>query len=240
MASVPAIRDEYSRALEEAAAALAVLGGSSEDVVPWAEFLIHLDFCSDVFILRTRLPDNLITFRANYSRLVAGWLLVCTVRHPFKSAVILMVLAAWFHALLVRRGVVHLQAPAAFPSLAGRHVTLMGSQLLLALGVASVLVLYCFGCLWHTCGLLLFSLCLVSLHAALRRPRNPGNSLELAAELRYRVLRALRGKHVDSEEMESGSTTDEPQPPVRDAEMAKRVEQIRQKYRPPTSKQNFD
>eukprot|EP00966_Prymnesium_polylepis_P161986 3743669-Prymnesium_polylepis.1 len=106
----------------------------------------------------------------------------------------------------------------------------MGSRLLGALGASSVVALSVLGCLWHTLGLLLVPLAVVLLHAAVRRPPTSGDTLELAVELRQRVVRALRGEHAESDELEAGGPGDSP-PPVRDAEMAKRVEQIRNKYR---------
>ena len=226
------IADEWARAAHEALAALVVLGGSVEEVVPWGETVAQIDFSTDTSVLRTSIPANLLRYRANYSRVCAAWLLVCAVRHPFKSVYLVAVLAGWFHALLVRRGVVHIRAPAAVKALEGRQLTLMGRQLMGALGAFSLVLLVAFGCLWHALGLVLFPLGLAAAHAAVRRPLSSGDELEQAAELRQRVLRALRGKHVESEELEAGaSVLDDPPPPVRDAEMQRRVEAIRAKYR---------
>lgn len=114
---------EWARAASEATAALGVLCGGVNDVFPWNDLLKQLDFTTNLLILRMRLPANLLKFRANYSRAFAGWLLVCTIRHPFKSVCLLLVLTAWFHALLVRRGVLHIQVPfQSVAQLTGRHV----------------------------------------------------------------------------------------------------------------------
>lgn len=236
------VRDEWLRAGREALDALIVIGGSAEEVVPWAEIASQIDVSADMLLLRTRVPANLLRYRANYSRACVAWLLICTVRHPLNSFWLGLVLCGWFHALLVCRGVVHVRAPVSIKTFEGKQLTLMGGQLFGVLGALSALALEVFGCLMHTLALLLIPLCLIIAHAALRRPPASGDSLELAAELRHRVQRALRGRHAESDELEAGgaSMDDGDVPPVRDAEMAKRVEQIRQKYRPPPNKLNFD
>ena len=215
--------DEWVRAAHEAQAAVVALGGGVDEIVPWGDTVAQLDLSTDASVLRSRIPANLLRYRANYSRVCAAWLLICAVRHPFKSVYLAIVLAGWFHALLVRRGVVHLRAPASIKALEGRQLTLMGRQLLGALGAYSMVLLVFFGCLWHTLGLVLFPVGLMVAHAAVRRPLSTGDELEQAAELRQRVLRALRGKHVETEELQEGAPVIDDAPPVRDAEMQKRV-----------------
>lgn len=103
----------------------------------------------------------------------------------------------------------------------------------MVLGISSLLVLYIFGCLWHFLGVLLSPICLIALHTASRKQLlSTDDSIELAMELRHRLVRVLHGEHLDSEEMESGSSRAEvSHVDGRDAELVRRVEQVRQKYR---------
>mmetsp|Transcript_60895 Transcript_60895/g.135683 ORF Transcript_60895/g.135683 Transcript_60895/m.135683 type:complete len:235 (-) Transcript_60895:160-864(-) len=228
------LADEWVRAGQKTAAAAVVIAGSVHEVQPWAELMTQLEPSAGVSTMYPRAVTNLLHFRGNYSRLCALWLLIMAVRHPISSICLALVLVGWFHALLVRRGVVHLSAPRGIKVLEGRQVTLMGTQLLAALSVASLLALIAMRCLWFSIGLLVTPVGVCVLHAALRRPAVAGGSGELVMELRHQLQRSLHVKQADSDQMEQGST-DLP-PPVRDAEMAKRVQEIRQKYRPPTSK----
>lgn len=93
-------------------------------------------------------------------------------------------------------------------------------------------MLYFLGCFWHTLGLIVFPTCVAAIHAALRRPPTLDDTQEMLLEIRHRLVRVLHHKLAESDEMEAGSSTaDDFNVDVRDAEMVKRVEQIRQKYR---------
>ena len=119
----------YVRAANTAVRALKAVFGTSTDVRPLAELQQHLSLPDEWTTARLvpRLHGNAMHFRANYSRMLAVWCTVCAVRHPIGACWVVLISVASFHALLVRRGIVHITLPGC-PS-----VTLMFPQLHLLL-----------------------------------------------------------------------------------------------------------
>ena len=75
---------------------------------------------------------------------------------------------------------------------------------------------------------------LAAAHAILHVPPSRAEIDSLAMKLSCELKAALRGEEADdTDELETGAADQEP--PERSDELAKRVEQIRAKYRPPSS-----
>ena len=227
-----AARAEWARAAQTSASVLRELAGTPDEVLPWSELGAAVSPSPDAPTCSARVAPNVLRFRPNYARLAGAWLLVCAIRHPFKTIWVLLVLAGWFHALIVRRGVVHVVLPSSGGA-AGKHVaTLMRQQLWATLAFTSLFALWLVGCAWWLAGVVLTPLCACLVHAALCRSPERGKEAMLE-ELRHRLRRALHDKEVDADEIETGEPDGGGAPPVRDDEMSRRVEQIRNKYRPP-------
>lgn len=213
------------------AAALAVCGS---DVRPWAELGAELGPppAWTAPVLLERASCNALRFRTNYACVLAAWCAVCAVRHPVSTLCLALVGSVSFDVLLVRRGVVHLVRPD------GRLIaTLMYPLLHAALGVGSALALAIFGCAGLAFTMLAPPVALAAAHALLRTPPRRGEVEAMAAEIRAGVHDALRGGDAggaDDDEIEGLSA--ELEPPARSDDMARRVEQIKQKYRPPGSR----
>ena len=223
-----ALADEYSRAaLQTVSAARAVGGGGARSRT---EIFSQLHKPPRAWSeVRARVARNILYFRASYAQALAVWWLICAARNPARMVVLLCVGVLWFHATVVRRGVVH------FPRPGGGVHTLMGQRLLAALGGVSLLLLLLLGGLGLVL-LLAVAPCVLALHAAARSPPLTSEWQPLAAELRLAVHAAFHDdKESEPDELEGGLRDAAPAPPpLRDPDVARRVEQIRQKYRPPT------
>lgn len=189
--------------------------------------------------LPDRLISNFLHFRANYTRLLAGWVTVCFVRHPSSALWLICIGAAWFHSLVVRRGVVHLSIPGADAK--QQIATLMWPTLHAALAGGSFLILLIIGRIAYVFWLIFPPLTLCLAHAITRAPavRHSETERQLA-ELAAALHAAMRGQADDGAdiELEAGGEDFDPfggPPPERNEAMAERVEAIRQKYRPPPS-----
>ena len=233
--------DEWSRAARGLATALRVLAGRSDEVRAWADFGSSIRAPASLTLAQSRLPINLLHFRANYARMVGVVLVICVIRHPISALCVLLVGSASFHALLVRHGVVRVELPARVTAAASlpTPVILAGPQLYVPLVVVSLFALAFCGCLWFALWFALLPAGLVLAHAALRVPPtrlelSACNSVEGAGELLVEMRLALRGERErDDDEVEGAAS--ELEPPARTDELARRVEQIKQKYGPPTT-----
>lgn len=240
--------DEWSAGAERVRRVALVTCGSSSDVKPFVELTADLGVPpAPADGLLERIVDNGIYFRANYARALVIWCGICAVRHPFYTFWLAIVLGAAFHALVVRRGVVHLTPPSfvAAASAAGGQsplVTLMYPRLHVALAAAGTLLLLLVGCLSFPVWLLLPPLSLALVHASARSPPRRSEAQRLATELSLSLHAALRGEEVDVDELEGGSDDAAfDTVPGRSDVMSRRVEAIREKYRPPRAhKRNVD
>jgi hypothetical protein len=220
----------YERAANTAVRALKAVFGTSTDVRPLAELQQHLSLPDEWTTARLvpRLLGNALHFRANYGRLLAVWCTVCAVRHPIGAFWVVLISVVSFHALLVRRGIVHITLPGC-PS-----VTLMFPQLHLLLAVGSALAVLLIGRLSFVLYMAMPPMLLAAAHAIVRVPPSRAEIDCLAMKLSSELKAALRGEEADeTDELETGAADQEP--PERSDELAKRVEQIRAKYRPPSS-----
>ena len=73
-------------------------------------------------------------------------------------------------------------------------------------------------------------------HAAVRKPSMLAEFPRMRTELAYGLRAALSEEAAATDEMEEGTGV----PPPRDEELARRVDAIRQKYRPPASSGKSD
>ena len=223
---------DYGRAAQVLVRSLKIVFGSSADVRPIAELQTQIEL-PDVWTadrLGPRLVGNSLLFRANYGRALAAWAAVCAVRHPIGALWLLVISTASFHALLVRRGVVHFALPGRQPK------TLMYPLLHVLLAVGSMLAVLLVGRLSFIAAMLLPPVLLAAAHAIVRVPPTRVESEQRAAQVAIELRAALRGDEADADELEMGAADEEP--PARSEELAKRVEQIRAKYRPPASKRS--
>ena len=222
----------YQLALVKVARAARVVFGTSDDVRPLADVQADLSppetWTADVVL--ERLCANGLQFRANYSRLLVAWAAVCVVRHPVGAVWLVAIAVAPFHALVVRRGVVHLALPAA--SVPRRQLTLMYPQLHASLALGCAIAVLLVGRTIFVLSLLLPPAAVAAAHAVLREPPSRSAVQQRATELSGALHAALRGDDGDDDELEGGAH-DFDEPPPRSEEMARRVEQIRAKYRPP-------
>ena len=211
---------EWARAAAQLAAACTVLGGSH--VHPWRRLTSGLITPPAAWPeLREQLLTNLLCYRANYAQIVVAWCLVCVVRHPLRAVWLVLLAAGLFHVLLVRRSVVNIPL-----GKDGRVFTLMHRQLQGAVAVVSLVWLFLTGTAWLLLTLTVLPALLILGHASVCPPTS--NRSALVREVQQGLAAAFRHKDADTEEMEGGSVA---VPPPRDEELAKRVEQIRQKYR---------
>lgn len=218
------LRQEWEHSWSQLQKALAVLGGGK--VHPWKHLTSGLTKPPTMWPeLQTQLLTNLLCFRANYAQILVAWSLICVVRHPLRVIWLLILAAGCFHLLLVRRSVVNVPL-----GTDGRVFTLMHRQLHIALAVASLLWLLLTGTTFLLLSIVVPPVLMVLGHACACPP--VGDLAALSNEVRYGLGRAFRHKDADTEEMEGGAA--EVSAP-RDEELAKRVEQIRQKYRPPNA-----
>ena len=238
-----ALREEYARAASQTSAAFRILVAS--DARSRAELFSQLSPPPRTrAALSERMVQNALYFRTNYVQALCLWLLICAARHPMRMLTLVAAAAIWFHAIVVRRGVVHLPHPSG-----GKVVTLMDRRLYTALAAASALLLLLFGGVGVLC-LLSFAPIVLLAHAASRVPilsrwreanghaseRHSGERADAsweaaAAELRLALRSAFHDKEVDVDALEGGTAHEAPQ--YRDPEVVKRVEKIRQKYKPP-------
>ena len=221
---------DWERGGATALRAAKVVFGTSSDVRPLAELqpITVPDEWSAARLI-PRLVGNALHFRANYGRALAAWCAVCAVRHPIGALWLILIGTVSFYALLVRRGVVHVSLPGS----KGPPMTLMYPQLHLLLAAISALAIVLVGRLSFLTATLFPPALLATAHALLREPP-PRNEVDrLASELSVELRTALRGddEAVHADELETGAAEDEP--PARSEELARRVEQIRAKYRPP-------
>lgn len=211
---------EWTRSAAQLAAACTVLGGSH--VHPWRQLTSGLIKPPAAWpALREQLLTNLLCYRANYAQIVVAWCLVCVVRHPLRVVWLLLLAAGWFHVLLVRRSVLNIPL-----GKDGRVFTLMHRQLQGAVAAVSLVWLGLTGTVWLLLTFTVLPMLLILVHASVCPPTS--NRSALVKEVQQGLAAAFRHKDADSEEMEGGSMA---VPPPRDEELAKRVEQIRQKYR---------
>ena len=181
-----------------------------------------------------RIRKNALHYRANYMRLTTVCCALSVVRHPICTIVVCLACIPAFHALLVRRGVVRLALPGAI------HQTLMWPLLHSAVAVGSLLALATFGCILFAIRLVLVPAALALCHAMLRvPPQHTELTRHSARELAIEVRAALRWHTVDeagdSTELEGLASALEQ--PAQADDMARRVEQIKQKYRPQVPKE---
>ena len=177
-----------------------------------------------------RVYGNALHFRANYSRVLAAWSVLCATRHPFSAIRLVVIGAASFHGLIVRRGVVHVSLPGT--ASATPLVTLMYPALHAALAIFSIVAIAYVGRVRFVLWLLLPPLAVAVAHAALRVPPRLAEVERLATELGTELRSALRDDAADGgDELEAGGD-DHAQPEHGEA-LDQRVEAIRQKYRPP-------
>ena len=211
---------EWTRSAAQLAAACTVLGGSH--VHPWRQLTSGLIKPPAAWpALREQLLTNLLCYRANYAQIVVAWCLVCVVRHPLRVVWLLVLAAGWFHVLLVRRSVLNIPL-----GKDGRVFTLMHRQLQGAVAAVSLVWLGLTGTVWLLLTFTVLPMLLILVHASVCPPTS--NRSALVKEVQQGLAVAFRHKDADTEEMEGGSMA---VPPPRDEELAKRVEQIRQKYR---------
>lgn len=212
--------EEWRRAASQLAAACAVLAGSH--VHPWRKLTDRLTKPPAAWpALREQLLTNLLCFRANYAQVLVVWYAICIIRHPLRVMWLLLLAAGWFHVVLVRRSVVNIPL-----GKDGKVFTLMHRQLHGALAVASLVWLLLTGTVRLLLTLTVLPCLLVLAHASVCRPS--GNMGALIVEVTHGLVEAFRHKDADTEEMEGGCSA---VPPTCDEDLAKRVEQIRQKYR---------
>ena len=215
-----ATQEEWIRSAVQLAAACTVLGGSH--VHPWRQLTSGLVKPPVAWpALREQLLTNLLCYRANYAQIFVAWCLICVVRHPLRVVWLLLLAAGWFHVLLVRRGVLNIPL-----GKDGRVFTLMHRQLQGTLVAVSLVWLVLTGTVWLLLTFTVLPLLLVLVHATICPPTS--NRSALVAEVKQGLAVAFRHKDADTEEMEGGSIA---VPAPRDEELARRVEQIRQKYR---------
>ena len=211
---------EWARSAAQLAAACTVLGGSH--VHPWRRLTSGLITPPAAWPeLREQLLTNLLCYRANYAQIVVAWSLVCVVRHPLRAVWLVLLAAGLFHVLLVRRSVLNIPL-----GKDGRVFTLMHRQLQGTVAVVSLVWLFLTGTAWLLLTLTVLPALLILGHASVCPPTS--NRSALVREVQQGLAAAFRHKDADTEEMEGGIVA---VPPPRDAELAKRVEQIRQKYR---------
>ena len=234
MTSKEALIADWQRGAEVGARVLKAIFGTNDEVRPWAELMQGLSLPDNraAGSLLDHTFGNMIRFRANWGRMLAVWCAICAVRHPIGAILVAAIGSLSFHALIVRRGVVHLTLRN------GRSVTLMFPRLHVALAAGSLFAILLVGRLTFLLATLLPPLLLSAVHAVLYSP--PGRALveSRLTQIQVELRAALRGEEVSVEELETGAAEEEP--PTRSDELAKRVEQIRQKYRPPGAKRNMD
>ena len=212
--------EEWRRAASQLAAACAVLAGSH--VHPWRKLTDRLAKPPAAWpALREQLLTNLLCFRANYAQVLVVWCAICIIRHPLRVMWLLLLAAGWFHVVLVRRSVVNIPL-----GKEGKVFTIMHRQLHGAMAIVSLVWLLLTGTVRLLLTLTVLPLLLVLAHASVCLPS--GNLSALTVELKHGLAVALRHKDADTEEMEGGCSA---VPYARDEDLAKRVEQIRQKYR---------
>mmetsp|Transcript_11872 Transcript_11872/g.23120 ORF Transcript_11872/g.23120 Transcript_11872/m.23120 type:complete len:115 (-) Transcript_11872:318-662(-) len=107
----------------------------------------------------------------------------------------------------------------------------MGSQLLTMLSMTTFVYVALSGCLQLLLLLTAVPVLSVLVHAAVRTPSLQSELENLRSEFLLSLHSALREKDSEEEEMEGGAAG-----PQRDPEMARRVEEIRKKYRTPPAK----
>ena len=216
------LQQEWAHSWSQLQKALAVLGGGK--VHPWRHLTSGLTKPPTMWPkLQTQLLTNLLCFRANYAQILVAWNLICAVRHPLRIMWLLPLGAGSFHLLLVRRSVVNVPL-----GTDGRVFTLMHRQLHIAVAVTSLLWLLLTGTTFLLLSIVVPPVLMVLGHASACPP--VGDLGALRNEIRHGLARAFRHKDADTEEMEGGSAEVNAS---RDADLAERVEQIRQKYRPP-------
>lgn len=170
---------EWSAAAQKTARAVRVVCGTSEDVRSFADVKADLSppgtwasLTADVVL--SRLEANALQFRGNYSRLLAAWAGVCAVRHPLSALWLTLIASVSFHALVVRRGMVHVPLPksssSALPAGAAPQLTLMYPQLHWLLALGSVIAVLLVGRVNFVASVLLPPLMLCAAHGALREP----------------------------------------------------------------------
>lgn len=225
--------------------AVVVVCGDASDVRPLAELHSDLSKPPADGVLE-RIVDNGLFFRANYVRIAAAWGAVMLVRNPFSAMWLAIVCMASFHALVVRRGVVNITLPSAVTSNGQPQLlaTLMYPRLHVALAAGGALLLLIVGRLSFPFWLLLPPLAIAVAHAAVKAPPRRNEAQRLFTELSLSLHAALRGEEVDVDELEGGGVDDDGFEHIgRTDAMAKRVEEIREKYRPPrvpSGKRNVD
>ena len=103
--------EEYVRALQQLSRAWRVMRGGDQRM--WNGFFAEcrLPVVRDKSAAREALLLNVLHWRANYLNVAAWWIAVCAVRAPFRAFWLALVLLGCFHALVVRRGVLHVRLP---------------------------------------------------------------------------------------------------------------------------------
>jgi uncharacterized membrane protein YqaE (UPF0057 family) len=226
---------DWRDGLSRGRGALLVICGASDDVVQWSELFDEHSLPASLDHLIERAMDNVLRFRANYSRIFGVWAAICAIRHPFGAFWVVLTCFIPFHGLVVRRGIVHISLPrigASTPT-GTPLTTLVYPGLHVALALASIGVLAFAGRIRYTLWLLLPPVAVSLVHAASKHSPRRGEAKQMANELRIGLRTALRADaDTGTEELEGGR--DELEPPERHDDMAKRIEAIREKFRPPS------
>jgi len=258
------LRDDWRQAAQRLQGGIRALVGSH--LRPWREFAA--DFSMPTSLDRpqlfSRMMTNLLHFRTNYSVCCICWSVVCAIRKPFALLCLAVPALACFHALVVRRGVIHL------PLHNGCVVTLMNQRLMVVLAAGCSALLLLFGVVSFllvlvtipALGVLLHALCVtttsltkrwvccsgcapVIMPCIVRPSLSRGRACAIVlrsdlssstAELLHTLHAAFHDKEAETAELEGGMA----EPILRDPDMARKVEQIRQKYRPPAKKVSQD
>mmetsp|Transcript_14555 Transcript_14555/g.24220 ORF Transcript_14555/g.24220 Transcript_14555/m.24220 type:complete len:243 (+) Transcript_14555:65-793(+) len=226
------LRDDWRQAAQRLQGGIRALVGSH--LRPWREFAA--DFSMPTSLDRpqlfSRMMTNLLHFRTNYSVCCICWSVVCAIRKPFALLCLAVPALACFHALVVRRGVIHL------PLHNGCVVTLMNQRLMVVLAAGCSALLLLFGVVSFLLVLVTIPALGVLLHALCVTTTSLTKSdlSSSTAELLHTLHAAFHDKEAETAELEGGMA----EPILRDPDMARKVEQIRQKYRPPAKKVSQD
>ena len=205
-----------------------------------AAALAALVSAGDWAAVRDRAASNLLYYRANYARCWAGWGALCALWRPLRALWLTALAASWFGALVVlprvelelAQGKAALRHGSLHATVGKSRVHLTPPQVLGALGAITALVVLLTGSLWTLVYAVPLPAVLCAAHAAVRKPSMLAELPRMRTELAYGLRAALSEEAAATDEMEEGTGAP---PPPRDEELARRVDAIRQKYRPPAS-----
>ena len=222
----PAAHDCVGRALR-------ILAGGESDVRCLHECYRGLSVPSSEQ-LNERLAGNAVRFRANYLRGLAAWIAVCAIRHPISALWVFILCSVIFRSLVVRRGHVQLSLP---PSVGTASVTLRYPWLHVLLAMGSTTALVLLGRVAFVAALVIPPALFATIHAALLPPPQQSEEVQrVIIEMQLALREAFRSgvrELPEAAEVEDGADGEVNLPLEHGEDMARRVEAIRQKYRPP-------